>query len=270
MSAIITYRNLADDATITATTESGYPVENLQVRQLSTKCRVSTPTFSPVTIEVELTEQKDIKLVGLLSCVGMSRLISVSTSVDNVTWTPDIDYSSAFDQGVPGLPFNAFAVLDASQTFAKYLRIKVAQAEPSDSYAAIGRLWVGDAIVVPFGANSDWSIATRERGTVDESSGLEVYPSAKPRGRELRMSFSPLDVALAFGPDGGGYYLDRPSFQDLHTHAGAIGEVIALPRSTDLWPRRLGVYGRLTDDSLTIRHLAGPNYATETRVIEER
>lgn len=270
MSALIAYRNLADAATITAATETGYPTSNLQVRQLSTVCRVSTPTSTPVTMEVALPQLTDLRVVALLSCVGMSRLISIATSEDSLTWTSDVDYSTAFDQGVPDLPFNAFAVLSPSPIFARYLRIKISQAEPSDNYAAIGRLWVGDALVVPYGANSDWEIGTRERGDLDESAGLQVYPSARPRGRELRMRFSALDVELAFGPESGGAYLDRPSFQDLHAHAGAINEVIALPRSVSIWPRRLGIYGHLSEDSLSIRHEAGPNYSTSVRVIEER
>ncbi len=139
-------------------------------------------------------------------------------------------------------------------------------------YIEAGRLWIGDALVVPYGADANWTIGTHERGSVDESAGLEVYPSAKPRGRELRLSFTALDESWAFGvpEDGGTTVTDVPSFQDLHTHVGAIGEVIAMPRTDWIWPRRIGIYGRLSDDSLSIRHVAGPVYSTSMRVIEER
>src|SRR5690606_34293407 len=128
------------------------------------------------------------------------------------------------DLGVPGLPYNMLLVLEAGVE-ARFVELQLSRSNPEHTTAGAGRLWVGDALVVPYGADSDWEIRTRERGSVDESAGLEVYASSKPRGRELRMSFSGLDESLAFGTpeDGGATVSDVPSFQDLHTHVGAIG-----------------------------------------------
>lgn len=273
MSAIITYRNLADAGTLTLASAAGFPKENLQVRQLSKEWRSATNGVSAITLDVDLGFVKSVSVIGLLKCSNIDPLVStVSISEDGVTWSALYNFNGASDEAVPDLPRHLLKLFDTAQ-LAQYVQFSLVSASgDTGGYLEAGRLWIGDAIIVPYGTNSDWSIATRERGTVDESAGLEAYPSAKPRGRELRMSFSPVNVQYAYGTADGGLtsLANTPCFQDLHTYAGAIGEVIAFPRSGGIWPRRVGVYGRLTDDSLTIRHVAGPNYSTETRVIEER
>jgi hypothetical protein len=271
MSALIAYRNLADSATVTGPENAGFPLTNLATRQLSTGWRSTSSGIPPVVISVDLGFTYTISVVALLSCQNIQDTLStVKVSEDGVIWSTLYSFGGASDAGVPDLPRNIFKILD-SPTLVQYLELSIVSASGDPlGFVGAGRLWVGDALVVPYGANSDWSIDTRERGTVDESAGLEIYPSAKPRGRELRMSFSPLKIALAYGTDDGSTALNVPSFQDLHTYAGAIGEVIAFPRSSGIWPRRVGVYGRVSEDSLSIRHLAGPNYSTDLRVIEER
>lgn len=276
MSALIAYRNLADAATLTASAVAGFPVTNLQTRQLSTRWRLATPDSSVHTVAVDLGSIKTVRVVALLSQInfGDAGATALRLSEDGVTWT-ETSLMAEPDLGVPGLAPNLIRVIEAGVS-ARYIEIKLKRENASPAYIEAGRLWIGDALIIPYGADSDWSISTRERGTVDESAGLEVYPSAKRKGRELRMSFSVLDVAYAYGTpagaDGGTWVIpsDVPSFQDLHTHVGAIGEVIALPRTSYIWPRRVGIYGRLSEDSLSIQHIVGPNYSTSLRVIEER
>lgn len=272
MSAIITYRNLADAGTLTLASAAGFPKENLQVRQLSTKWRSATSGVSAITLDVDLGFTKYLSVIGMLKCSNIGPLVStVKISEDGVIWSADYNFLGTSDQAVPDLPRHLFKLFDTAQ-LARYIQFSLVSASGDPGgFLEAGRLWIGDAIIVPYGPTSDWSIYTRERGTVDESAGLEAYPSAKPRGRELRMQFSPLNVRYAYGTEDGLTSLaNTPCFQDLHTYAGAIGEVIAFPRNTGIWPRRAGVYGRLTEDSLTIRHVAGANYSTDVRVIEER
>jgi hypothetical protein len=264
MSALIAYRNLADSAIVTGPENAGFPLTNLATRQLSTKWRGPN---TGVEIVIDLLTDTTVRLVAMLSHnMLIGQTISVYSSPDGTSWT-FVAQSVSTDLGVPDLPQNAFVVIDGG-VLTRYVKVSMAGAPLA--YLEAGRLWIGDALVIPYGANSDWGIKTRERGTVDESDGLEIYPSKKPNGRELRMSFSPTSIALAYGTQDGVTALNVPSFQDLHTYASAIGEVIAFPRSSGIWPRRVGVYGRLTEDSLDIRHLAGPNYSTDVRVIEER
>ena len=273
MSAIITYRNLADSGTLTLASAAGFPKENLQVRQLSTKWRSATNGVAAITLDVAIGVVKSVALLGPLKGTNIDPLIStVRISVDGVNWSSPYNFNGASDEAVPDLPRHLLTLFGAAQ-YAQFVQFSlVSGSGDPGGYLEAGRLWIGDAIIVPFGSNSEWSMATRESGTVDESAGREAYPSAKPRSRELRMGFSPLNVQYAYGTADGGLtsLANTPCFQDLHTYAGAIGEVIAFPRDTGIWPRRAGIYGRLTEESLSIRHVAGPNYSTDVRVIEER
>lgn len=271
MSALIAYRNLADAATLSGPATSGFPLDNLKTRQLSTRWRVATPDSSVHTVAVDLGSIKTVNVVALLSCGGVasSGAASLRLSENGSTWT-ELNIENYTDYGAQELPHNIIRVIDDGIE-ARYIEVKVKRASVSNTYIEAGRLWIGSALIIPYGANSDWEISTRERGDLDESAGLQVYPSAKPRGRELRMRFFPLDVSLAFGTSDGGVTGSLvPSFQDLHTYAGGIGEVLAIPRTSNIWPRRIGIYGHLSEDSLSIRHEAGPNYSTSVRVIEER
>jgi hypothetical protein len=273
MSTLIAYRNLADASTITASSIAGNPADNLKIRQLSTNWRAIPPVPSPVVIGVDLGFTYNVSLIALLACVNIDYLSStVRVSEDGVIWSAPYSLTGGNDEGVPDLPRNTFKIFD-SATLVQFVELSVVSesGDPSGVVGA-GRLWVGDAFSHPDGADTSWSLKTIERGSVDESEGLEVYPSTKPRGRELRMSFTGLDSFYAYGvdADGLGPASNVPSLQDLHTHVGAIGEVIAMPRSVGVWPRRAGIYGRLSEDSLDIRHEDGPNFASDVRVIEER
>lgn len=270
MSALIAYRNLSDAATLTGPAETGFPLSNLKTRQLSTRWRVLTPDDSDHDIVIDLGAEKAVRVFAFLGCVNMARSMTMRTSADGVSWSAGISPTVVDDDGCPDLPDNIFFLTPGTTYVFRYFKLSVKRSSGA-AFMEAGRLWVSMALDIPYGANSDWSISTRERGSVDESAGLQIYPSAKPRGRELRMSFGALDVEYAYGvSDEVSPVSDVPSFQDLHTYAGAIGEVIAFPRTNHVWPRRLGIYGRLSEDSLSIRHMAGPNYATEVRVIEER
>ena len=68
MSALIAYSNLADEAVLTGGSEPGYPLANLQERQLAKVARVPPPDRTPGWITADLgAGGQVVRLVALLA-----------------------------------------------------------------------------------------------------------------------------------------------------------------------------------------------------------
>lgn len=276
MSALIAYRNDADAATITATPQTGYPVANMQLRQLSERARFAVANN---VINIDLGSVKPVRLVALLAVnalfvAGNTTKIEYSASSGG-PWTtvpsPWPNEGAAGKSAARDVSPALYCVIPAAIN-ARHWRITCGWARPGGApYYEIGRLWISDALLLPGGVDGDWSLGATDAGKLDFSAGLQAFEDPRPRARVVSCSRSQLDALTAFGfADNAVNASDVPSLQALQQEAGATGEVILLPRiATALWMRRLGVYGHLAEIP-TIRKLAGTNYAAEIRVIEER
>jgi hypothetical protein len=298
--ALIAYKNLADElvvgSTLTqtvGTTLAGYPLSNVQTRQLSRIAKFTSVGGGggPIDSQISLDfgANKTIRLVALL---GLSDVAGVSSSdvVFEYSRNGTVWYQASTglvsDAGVPELPLGAFIIpgkagpdLSPPSTYsgvgvvARYVRITLKWAPVSDGAAGrvVGRLWVSDALVLPGGVEASWQQGAADTGGLDASDGLQMYEDPGPRPRTLSCSLSNLSTMQAYGFDeGDASAADVACVQSLQLHAGATGEVIVLPRtSSALWMRRIGLYGHMSEPP-AISHKTGPYYSTQFRVMEER
>ena len=278
MGALISYRNHADSAalSLTAGAVAGYPVANLQTRQLSHVARM-TAAASP-QIVVDLGVAKFVSVVGLLNINASaitSGSVAVEYSVDGLSWTPAV-VAIPGDSGVPDLPRQVLLVIPPDGAglpqFVRYLRIRPLWARiGAASYYEIGRLWIGDALVIAEGCDKGFDISFVDPGGLDFSAGNQAYEDKRERVRVLRVRFGTLSTLQAYGMlDDDVNAVDVASFQDLQMAVGQTGEIIVIPRSDSaLWIRRAGVYGHIAGP-WSIKHLSGPRHAAEFSVQEER
>ncbi|MFA5589789.1 MAG: hypothetical protein WDA70_03600 [Lysobacteraceae bacterium] len=137
---------------------------------------------------------------------------------------------------------------------------------------SLGRLWVGDALVLPDGIDAGWSMTFRDSGSLDATDGQQWVQSP---GVITRVMTIPLegarDTETHWGfADGSEAISNRMSLHALQLEAGVTGEVIAVARtSTATWVNRTMVYGHI-DSPWAIGHSAGPYWGGSLTVVEER
>jgi hypothetical protein len=298
--ALIAHKNLVDrlvvGSTLTqtiGTTLAGYPLSNVQTRQLSKIAKFTSVGGGGGPIDSQISmdfgANKTIRLVALL---GLSDVAAVSNSDvvfeysrNGIAWY-QASTGLVSDAGVPELPLGAFIIpgkagpdLQPPSTYpevgvvARYVRITLKWAPVSDGAAGrvLGRLWISDALILPGGVDASWQQGVLEPGQLDASAGLQAYENRMDRPRTLSCSLPKLDTMQAYGfNEGDASAADVACVQSLQLHAGATGEVIVLPRtSSSLWMRRLGIYGHMQEPP-AIRHQKGPYFSTDFRVVEER
>jgi hypothetical protein len=293
--AVIAYKNLVDDLVVgsTFTADGGtfpdFPISNLQLRTLSKVCRLSTAGPPVARLNLDLGKVRDVRIVALLAIgLGARALggsdVLLSYSRDNSTWYSAV-FSIANDTGVPELPSGAVFVPTRPPTdvtppggpagtpgiVARYLRIQPNWSSGAASYREFGRLWVGDALVIPEGVEASWQEGAIDPGAVDVADGGQAYENPKTRLRTLQCSLPKMTSVEAYGFDeSASSATDAPCIQGLQMRCGSSGEVLVLPRSSNpLWIRRLGIHGRCAEVP-AIRSLKGPYYATDFRLVEER
>lgn len=288
MSVLISYRNLADTAPVISGPDlPNFPLSNLRVRQLSATWRAEIYGSEPPEIFVDRgVGAGPIRVIALLATNRYrpdteGKDVEILYSHNNALWSLIPNIVGAPDIGCPGLPNNVIGLVgdELLEMPPRYLRI-VPKWQPSgdSEYYEAGRLWIGDAIVLPKGCDSGWGFGVRDRGRDDETDGLQVYADPRKKQRWLRLPLSGVPTATAYGyADSAIRALDVPSLQDMMLHAGKIEPVLAFHRyddasaaNTAIWARRTGVYGRLTEDSLQIDHESGPNYKATLTIREER
>jgi hypothetical protein len=300
MAGIIAYRNLVDGlvpgSTLTSNgdIDPNYPLSNLQTRQLSDVCKMWPVSSGSGAhrITCDFGSVRDIRLVALFGIdkvdpTGGWQIVQVEYSRDGINWlSADVDIVD--DAGVPDLPTCAVFVprrngLDITPPSthgkvgirARYVRVAPGwvSTEPS-GWRVIGRLWIGDALVLDNGIDDNWTLGVVERGELDVTDGGQAYEEKRDRTRTLGVSLSDMDTATAFGfSDSDADADDAMSVQGMQIEAGCTGEVVVIPRATDsaLWVRRLGIYGHIDASQVPeIRKQAGAYYATNFTVVEER
>jgi len=276
VAALIAYRNWADTATLTGSSLAGYPLTNLQTRQLKRVWRASS-ALGAQRITVDLGVAKFVDVVALLN-INASALTTSSAyleySADGATWS-NANIVIPGDAGVPDLPRSIIArvpPLGGLPQFVRWLRLTAQWARPPGvNYYEAGRLYISPALILPTGPDAGYSVGARDPSQIDESVDIQVYVDPKSRTRRLSMTFRALPTLIAYGiEEAGGDAFDVPSLQDLQMAAGKSADIIVAPRAdSPLWLRRTGIYGRL-ESEVDIRQVAGPNYATEITVLEER
>ncbi len=272
MGALIAYRNRVDTATLSAANVlTGYPLTNLQTRQLARVCRLNTIGDPTITIDLGSAMRTDVIAalgINAASAATGNTAISWATSAGG-PWTT-ISGTTANDAAVPDLP-RGIIVAHGVDSPVRYWRFKPQWSRVGGaSYFEIGRLWLGPAIIVPAGCESGWSMGFVDRGTLDASGGSQEFEDARPRVPRLRASFD-VETALAYGyADGATSSTDVPCFQDLQMAAGTTGEVIVAPRGNSLlWLRHTGIYGHV-ENPWEIEHVSGPNFRAAFAVVGER
>lgn len=137
---------------------------------------------------------------------------------------------------------------------------------------SLGRLWVGDALVLPDGIDAGWQMSFRDSGSLDATDGQQWVQSP---GVITRVLTIPLEGARSTEThwgftDGSGAISNRMSLHALQRDAGVTGEVIAVARTQSaLWVNRTMVYGHI-DQPWAIGHTAGPYWGSTLTVVEER
>lgn len=288
MSGLISYRNLADAALLSSSpaVDGAYPLDNMKGRQLAVGARWSSGAvvggLATVVVTVDLGAGVGLNLLQRPLCFGAlgvncKRLpggpdiqigCTVEGSPNGVSWTPIGSFTDSDRLEI--LPGGIVGYFPPSLNY-RYYRLTFMWTT-QDAFAQIGRLWVGNGLLLPDGCDSGWSISPIDPGRLDLSYGGQAYADRRVIGRRLRMSFGTLtsDLAYGFGDTQTGAAGNNPCFQELQIVCGTTGELIMLPRlSTSHWIRRAGVYGHLADE-FEIRHVAGPNYAVDLTMNEER
>lgn len=282
MTAIIAYRNLADGAELSGPSLPGFPLQNLQERSLGTVWRASGSTAS---ITIPLGSWARVRCVALLGINsipgGTAPILKVEGSFNGTVFT-DLGEVYDLDRGCPDLPRSAIWADPEGWTGPeggftpdqRRVRITCQWPRPDGStWWQAARLWVSDALVLPDGFDGQWVLRWADTGRVAELPGA-AYPDVGVRRRELTARMSLIGPEIAFGADEsyapGFGPAPVPSLQDMFDHVGATGNVLVLPRLEQHWRRRLGIYGRLTPESLGIEQLSGSTYASDLTVIEER
>lgn len=272
MPAYFTYRNLADGVALGgATSIAGFPLSNMQVRQLSTVARISLLSQA-VTMDFGTPVRPDVVAMLGTNATMINSYMRIGYSTDGTAWT-DVNSPTVSDSGARSLPRNLYATAPVPAAY-RYWRVAPAwQRVGNAGYYELGRLWFGNAIVVDNGVDGDFEMDFTDPGTLTASSGGQMYENPRPRLRVLRCNVSAVSALAAYGfPDGAAAASDVPSFQGMQLEAGTTGEVIVIPRSrSSLWMQRTAIYGHVDSGGrVAIRKIAGDNYNVSATIIEER
>jgi hypothetical protein len=270
MSALISYRNLADTAALSAAgTIVGYPISNVQTRQLSSVCRLTAASTQGIIFDFGAPVKPDVIAVLGINATSLTSALAIDYGSNGTTWNT-YGAGGANDSGVPGLPRCVITNV-SSITAQRYWRLRPQWARIGGAaYFEIARCWIGPAIIDPKGCSRGWRMGFVDDGTLDTSAGKQAYEDPKTRNRALSMSFDiPTELAYGFA-DSAVSAGDVPSFQGLQIDNGKTGDLIAIPRDTSaLWMRRAAIYGHLSAE-FDIEHAAADQYTASLTVIEER
>lgn len=283
MAGLIAYANYADDATITAGDIGAGSVtrslDNLKTRQLANVASIDGSL--KFEVDVDLGSALPIRCVAMLGIVKTGFLTNLQ---GQVTVNGSVKISSEPTHATPlftgslytvanekdGMPLSVFCVVDAG-IVGRYVRVRINEPLPGFQERSVGRLWISQAVVLSRGVDSQWTLDLVDPGSVEASAGGQWYESRRPLARRLSFSLTGAETDTTFGFDES-EEID-PQVESLQIAAfalGSTGEAIVLPRTaTSPWLNRLGVYGHL-ERPLQIRHLAGPKYAINGAIIEER
>lgn len=272
------YRNFVDGAALTGPVLAGYPLSNLQTRELSRVCRM--PLAPNQSIVVDLGAVMRVDGVAALATNhaqdsrASSDLIVETGAAIGGPWVPS-SIGLPNDTGLPDLPRHVIGRIRTSGGAAistRYLRVTPNwTVQPGDAYRELGRLMLSRTLDLSNGPSQGWGFGVIDRGSLDESDGGQAYEDRRDRGRSLTVTCANLSVMEAYGFTTAAVAAGNvPSIQDMLMAVGATGELIAIHRAdSPLWIRRTSIYGHLTPESLRLQHVAGDTYRWDATLIEE-
>lgn len=135
----------------------------------------------------------------------------------------------------------------------------------------LARLWLGEAIDLPDGVDAQWRMGFRDSGTLDQTDGQQVVPTAGIITSTVQVTLGAVDTETAWGfQDNGTTVTKADNLRAMQLEAGTTGEVIVVPRTgTALWAQASTIYGHI-DTPWEIEHVAGPNWRASFTLSEER
>lgn len=176
----------------------------------------------------------------------------------------------SFRHGLAALPAHMGILLPPGIPASSQWRITITSSDTSP--IGIGRLWIGEALVLPDGIDAGWQMGFRDSGSLDATDGQQWVRSPGVITREVQIPLEGArDTEIHWGfAEGSEIVTNAMSLNALQLEAGVTGEVIVVARTlTTLWTSRTMVYGHI-NSPWTIGHTAGPFWGGSLTVIEER
>lgn len=288
MSSLISWRNWIDTAAsitptyggLTNTVDPGFPMSNLQVRQLAKVARQTTAAEFRMT--TDLGAARPIRVFGLLGLRGrrytpgdglngFSITIQAST-VSNFATTVWSQTVASLMWSAPLAPMNIILVPPAGLVTARYVRAFASWVRPvGDTFVDVGRAWIGDGLDITDEIDDGGGSDFLDMGTIDESKGNQAYEQPGSRPRTLDLSVN-CDTLMAYGfADKATNPTSDPCLQALRLEAGTTGSVLAIEQAqTQVLIQSTAIYGRL-DRPFRIQRIKGSvrRYAATIIVREE-
>ena len=176
----------------------------------------------------------------------------------------------SFRHGLAALPTHMGILLPSGIPASSQWRITITSSDVAP--IGIGRLWIGEALVLPDGIDAGWQMGFRDSGSLDATDGQQWVQSPGVITRVLTIPLEGArDTEIHWGfAEGSEIVTNAMSLNALQLEAGVTGEVIAVARTlTTLWTSRAMVYGHI-DSPWAIGHTAGPFWGGSLTVVEER
>lgn len=176
----------------------------------------------------------------------------------------------SFRHGLAALPAHMGILLPPGIPASSQWRITITSSDMAP--IGIGRLWIGEALVLPDGIDAGWQMGFRDSGSLDATDGQQWVRSLGVITREVQIPLEgERDTEIHWGfAEGSEIVTNAMSLNALQLEAGVTGEVIAVARTlTTLWTSRTMVYGHI-DSPWAIGHSAGPYWGGSLTVVEER
>lgn len=265
--AYFSYLNYVDYATLAAynsqTYQAALPLSNLQDHRVSKKARTSGSLANHFALSVDLTPIASggmpVKVIGLCGMnwpfftpreagvtlnftLNFSNVSIGATDIGQATLTNILDIVPA------GMPCNMFIAVNGNTGFtSKFISMDISWTSSGLSFFEAGRLWVGDAIVMPAAIEEGWQQTIQDLSTIQRSRGGQIYSDIRQRYRNTKIEIKQVQRTSIFAPQG----INLPNFQSMFLNAGMSSEVLVIPRSninnSDLesacFMNHTGVYG---------------------------
>lgn len=240
MGSLISYTNLADDATLTNNSAGTNvePVTNLQTRQVGRSFQQTVAAAANVIVDADLGSAQDVKYVGILG----HNIPAGTYTVDLGTTAGASDVatlSGTLWQGVADDPKNQHVIF--GQTYSAQ-HVRVTLTPTAGQTVAWGRLWIDDPWTPKVGL--DFEPGVVDPSEVERSLGQSVFAYRRPRYRTLRMEFNNLTEEEALG-DSSDNTVKSAHHMDMTV--GVSASVVVIPETTGAdaaqVQHKLGIYG---------------------------
>jgi len=287
---IFSYTNLVDLATTTlaagtgVTYQASLPLSNLKDHRVSNKAR-TTNTTNHMKFTLDFGTSQQIKCIALMGMNFAQNFVAdtapalnavvIVAGYSNVSptgfevGTEVVQYSDWSPRAIP--PIVAYSPNNGAGFNVRYVNIETYWLlDTGVTYYEAGRLWVGNAIVLPGGVEEGWQQTIKDNSSIVRSRGGQIYSDIRARYRSLRIEASLLSQAQAIGD----YSNLQLNFQEMFLNAGNNSEVLVIPRSganssfaDNQLNSRLASYGVFTQEPV-ITNLPGNNYKVQMEIAD--